>query len=152
MSIEEGGRNKPSSGSPPGAGEKDAAATAAAANDAAAPTADGKADASAANGNSNGSRSGSGSVSGSGSHGHGSNDSRPTCAAAGCDRQARTDSKYCCESCGVRTAEAEMAEAIRHSLEMRGGLDRGRRVRETRELKARKHQARRKRAIFDDLW
>lgn len=125
MSIEEGGR-KPNSGSPTDQGKEGRAAAAAAA------------DSSAATGNSSSKIS---SGSGSGSQGHGSNDSRPLCAAAGCEQQARTDSKYCCESCGVRTAEAEMAEAIRHSLEMRGGLDRGRRVRETRELKTRKNQA-----------
>eukprot|EP00752_Nemacystus_decipiens_P010845 g9643.t1 len=134
LTIEEGGRNKPSSGSPTGAREKHGVA--------AASGADGKTVTSAATGknSSNGSGSGRGSGNGSGNQGRGSNDGRPPCAAARCEQQSRTDSKYCSDSCGVRTAEAELADAVRHSLEMKGGLDRGRRVRETRELKARKQQ------------
>lgn len=147
LSIEEGGR-KPSSGAPPsGADEKDNAANGdgggAAAPAAAAPAAaDVKGDSSAAT-TDNSSNNNHGSGSGSG-EGRGSNDTRPVCAAKGCEEQARTDSKYCCESCGVRAAEGELSEAILHSLEMRRGLERGRHVRETRELKTRKQHVREK--------
>lgn len=65
---------------------------------------------------------------------------RPVCKAAGCERRSRPDSKFCCHDCGVAFAEAMLGKTVRHSLEVRVGLDKARRVRETREAKARKNQ------------
>jgi len=64
------------------------------------------------------------------------------CAAAGCERPSQIDSKFCCHECGVRDSQVILARALLHSLEMGVALDRGRRLRETRELKAKKQQAR----------
>lgn len=69
------------------------------------------------------------------------------CAAEGCEQRSRNDSKYCCEECGICSAQALLTGAVRHSLEMRVGLDMGRRLRETREFKTKKHQARRRKEM-----
>ncbi|CAN0525424.1 unnamed protein product [Ectocarpus sp. 12 AP-2014] len=90
---------------------------------------DGNAKGPAAGGNSNG-----------GNGGVGKRDNRPPCAAASCGRESRQDSKFCCDACGVLHAEAFLAKAIRHHVEESAGIDRGRRLRETRELKTRKQQ------------
>lgn len=81
--------------------------------------------------------------SGGGGGGQRSKKGRPLCAADGCQQQSRTDSKFCCDACGVIHAEAMLSDALRHSLETKIGLERGRRLRETRELKTRKQQVRR---------
>lgn len=90
---------------------------------------DGNANGPAAGGNSNG-----------GNGGVGKRNNRPPCAAASCGRESRPDSKFCSDGCGVLHAEAFLAKAIRHHVEESAGIDRGRRLRETRELKTRKQQ------------
>ncbi|CAN0333308.1 unnamed protein product [Pylaiella littoralis] len=65
---------------------------------------------------------------------------RPGCAAARCQKPSRTDSKFCCDACGVLHAEAMLSDALKHTLEAKIGLERGRRLRETRELKSRKNE------------
>ncbi|CAN0404769.1 unnamed protein product, partial [Ectocarpus fasciculatus] len=92
---------------------------------------DGTANRPAAGGNGNG---------GNGGVDKRNNSSRPPCAAASCGRESRQDSKFCCDGCGVLHAEAFLAKAIRHHVEESAGIDRGRRLRETRELKTRKQQ------------
>lgn len=64
------------------------------------------------------------------------------CAAPGCERPSRKGFKFCCDDCGVYHAHASLAGGLGHSLETRVGVDRGRRLRETRELKTKKQQAR----------
>ncbi|CBN77483.1 expressed unknown protein [Ectocarpus siliculosus] len=89
-------------------------------------------------GNANGPDAGGNSNGGNG--GVDKRDNRPPCAAASCGRESRQDSKFCCDACGVLHAEAFLAKAIRHHVEESAGIDRGRRLRETRELKTRKQQ------------
>lgn len=67
--------------------------------------------------------------------GHGN---RPPCAAKNCELPSRPDSRYCSDGCGVLTAEMELSEALRHSLEEKGGNERGRRLLEIKEAKLRK--------------
>lgn len=67
---------------------------------------------------------------------------RPPCAAERCERRSRPDSRFCSDSCGVIDAEKLLAEALRHSLEERGGNERGRRILELREMKNRKQEVR----------
>lgn len=85
---------------------------------------------------------GGGSGGGEGGGSQGSKNRRPICSAEGCQQQSQTDSKFCCDECGIRHAEAKLSDALRHSVEVRVGLERGRRLRETRELKVRKQQVR----------
>lgn len=73
---------------------------------------------------------------------------RSPCAAERCDRQSRPDSRYCCDRCGVLSAEALLAEAIKHSLEERMGIEQGHRLREIKELKTRKHEVGREQKMF----
>lgn len=90
---------------------------------------------------------GNNSLTGSGGSGSGggqrSNDDTSACAAAGCEQQSRIDSRFCCDGCGVRDAEAVLSGVIRYTLEPKIGIERGRRLRETRELKTRKQQVKR---------
>ena len=65
---------------------------------------------------------------------------RHPCAAEGCKRRSRPDSRFCSDGCGVIDAEKLLSEALRHSLEERGGNERGRDILEMKEYKRRKEE------------
>lgn len=65
---------------------------------------------------------------------------RPPCGAEGCERRSRPDSRFCSDACGVFDAEKLLSKALRHSLEERGGNERGRFILEMKEYKRRKQE------------
>lgn len=64
----------------------------------------------------------------------------PVCKAQWCNKHCRTDSNFCSSVCGVLHAEDLLIKSVQHTLEPRLGLERGRGLRETRELKVRRQQ------------